>query len=129
MKQRAVVFVFIKLIYCFFHAEGLRNTRIGKISSLPRIIQNDIVSFARGVNAEKLQAGPTASRPGPTLLILVRADENDTPKLTSSRDIISDDIRMIRRCVQINRRVERIVFSSTTFPSSFTTSTERGCTI
>ena len=60
-------------------------------------MQNDIVSFALAVNAEKLQAGPTDSRPGPTLLMLVTAEESATPKVTLSKEIISAEARVITR--------------------------------
>ena len=41
---------------------------MGNISSLPRSIAKERSSFEKGEYAKKLDAGPTASRPGPILL-------------------------------------------------------------
>ena len=40
----------------------------GNISSRPRSIAKDRISFERGEYPAKLDAGPTAPNPGPTLL-------------------------------------------------------------
>ena len=67
--------------------ERLKRTRMGKISRRPMIMHRAMTSLDRPDSAEKLQAGPTASRPGPTLLTLVRADVKATEKETLSREM------------------------------------------
>ena len=61
-------------IYLFFAQEtGARAIIIGKISSLPSSIPKESAIFANAEKPPKPPAGPTAPKPGPTLLKQVTA--------------------------------------------------------
>lgn len=55
------------VFYFLCHAEGEKNIRSGKISSLPASISKDKTNFEREEKFAKLYIGPTSPRPGPML--------------------------------------------------------------
>ena len=70
---------------------------MGKISRRPIIIHSDMTILDRWEKAEKLPVGPTSSKPGPTLLIHVRAELKDTEKGKSSKEMIRVAANMMKR--------------------------------
>ena len=57
------------MCYFFFQNTGVNTRRMGYISSLPRSIATDSTILENGEYAEKFDAGPTAPKPGPILLM------------------------------------------------------------
>ena len=60
------------VFYLFIHVFGQNIINIGNISNLPAIISIDNNIFEKSENSANEPIGPTAPKPGPTLLIHVR---------------------------------------------------------
>ena len=60
------------------------------------IMVRPITSLDKEEKAAKLPAGPTSSKPGPTLLMQVRAEVKETVKETSSKEMIKAAVRRIK---------------------------------
>ena len=105
---------------------------MGNISSLPKSIAMDKTIFENGEYAAKLDAGPTAARPGPILLKQAAV----AVKFVSISNIspVSKD-----KSIKITKNSKKytvkytltpfMVWLSTVFPSNFTLPTERGWSI
>ena len=63
--------LFLIFFYFLRHTEGIRSTSRGMISSLPSSMMALITSLLTPERKPKLHVGPTAPRPGPTLLMAV----------------------------------------------------------
>ena len=63
-----------------FQKLGTKRRSIVKISSRPTTMRKDIIHFTKGLQAEKLDAGPKDPRPGPTLLTEVRVAPSDSSR-------------------------------------------------
>ena len=63
--------LFVIFFYFLRHTEGIRSTSRGMISSLPSSMMALITSLLTPERKPKLHVGPTAPRPGPTLLMAV----------------------------------------------------------
>ena len=69
--------MFLTAFYHFFQVAGVNNNSIGNNSSLPASISNIRTIFAGSEKKLKFDEGPTISRPGPTLFIVVATAVNE----------------------------------------------------
>jgi hypothetical protein len=81
----------------FFHAEGLKSTSMGNISSLPMSIVRLSTSLEKSEKTLKFPQGPMASRPGPMFEMQVSAAEKLTEKLLPSRLTIAAQASSVKK--------------------------------
>ena len=99
---------------------------MGKISRRPTSMAMESTTLLREEKAAKLPKGPTASRPGPVLLMQARAAEQEVVREKPSR-LTTKQVPPRTRKKQVKKtKTEFRVSSSTALPSSLTTFTARG---
>ena len=114
------------MIYFLPQTDGENNRIIGKISRCPTNISNERIILEKLDNVEKLPKGPTLPKPGPTLLITVKTDENVVSKSNPFIDINNTDMQKINMHDMKNTAVPLMLSSSKKLPSIFIIFTERG---
>ena len=112
----------------FFHTLCENRSSIGKISNLPANISKVNTSLEKILRSAKFAIGPTASKPGPTLLKQVKTVENVVPTVSLSNSETSTKLmtRIIPYAVRYPLVLE-MTRSSTARPLTRTTCTCLGC--
>ena len=106
------------IILC--HVPGLISTSMGKISSLPAIISKQKTYFDKSEKPAKFPVAPTASKPGPMLLIVAATAVKLVFMLKLSSEITRTDTMYTKIYEIMKVFTERIVECSTSLPSNLT---------